>query len=330
MANRVPASSGRLECMQMSWTGWRKTSRQIHVSPGRLGRQVRVLTLHDSTQVVRSGLPTYKRCKTLKCKTVHHEKRLAFAQIMYARLLSGTGKTRVRQKVQPLRLDKIVLSDEKMFRFGESGLSAQNYSVHTKVTRKRDLKPSMVAPEGDKFMKGIMVAAGATLDGRVWEPHFVPSTVTMAPLEYHGLLAHYYIPKATAQIGMDFVMQEDGAPSHSSAMTRNWRSDAANWPPTATLFTPEFPANSPDLNPFDNHVWAAWQNEVNKVPKERFAGQAKNEMEMKAARCLHRLDPGGLKRGEQEHRELAQATPLVHGERGRLLRVRPREARVVD
>ena len=46
----------------------------------------------------------------------------------------------------------------KMFRFGESGLSAQNCRVHTKVSRKRDLKPSM-ALEGDKLMKGIMVAA---------------------------------------------------------------------------------------------------------------------------------------------------------------------------
>ena len=100
------------------------------------------------------GFHTYKRCKTLKCKTVHHEKRLAFAKIMYERLLSSAGKTRIRQKVQPLRLDKIVFSDEKMFRFGESGLSAQNCRVHTKVPRKRDLTPSMVALEGDKFMKG--------------------------------------------------------------------------------------------------------------------------------------------------------------------------------
>ena len=43
----------------------------------------------------------------------------------------------------------------------------------------------MVAIEGDKFMKSIMVAAGATLDGSVWEPHFVPSTVKMASPEYH-------------------------------------------------------------------------------------------------------------------------------------------------
>ena len=137
------------------------------------------------------GFHTYKRCKTLKCKTVHHEKRLAFAQIMYARLLSSTGKTRVRQKVQPLRLDKIVFSDGKMFRFDESGLSAQNSRVHTKVTPKRDLKPSMVALEGDKFMKSIMVAGGATRDGGVWEPHSLPSTLKMASPEYHGLLAHY-------------------------------------------------------------------------------------------------------------------------------------------
>ena len=242
------------------------------------------------------GFHTYKRCKTLKWKTVHHEKRLA--QIMYARLLSGTGKTRVRQKVQPLRLDKIVFSDEKMLRFGESGLSAQSCRVHTKVSRKRDLKPSIVALEGDKFMRGIMVAAGATLDGGVWEPHFVPSTVKMASPEYHGLLAQNYIPKATAQIGMDFVMQEDGEPSHSSAMTRNWRSGTANWPPTATLFTPGFPASSPDLNPLDYHVWAAWQSEVNKVLKERFAGHAKNEMEMKAAvhTAWTQVDQNALKR----------------------------------
>ena len=128
MAKRVPASNKPTSVL------------------GRFGRQLRVLALHDSTQVV-------KRCKTLRCKTVHPEKRLACAQIMYARSLSSTGKTRVRQKMQPLRLDKIVFSAEKMFRFGESGLSAQNCRVHTKVHRKRDLKPSMVALEGGKFMK---------------------------------------------------------------------------------------------------------------------------------------------------------------------------------
>ena len=153
-------------------------------------------------------------------------------------------------------------------------------------------------------MKGIMVAAGAALDGGIWEPHFVPSTVNMASPEYHGLLAQYDIPKATAQIGMDFVMQKDGAPSHSSAMTRNWRSDEANWPPTATLFTPGFPANSTDLNPLDYHVWAAWPNEVNKVLKERFAGQAKNEMEMKPAvhTAWTQMDQNVV-RDEEEHRE---------------------------
>ena len=107
-----------------------------------------------------------------------------------------------------MRSDKIVFSDEKMFRFGESGLSAQNCRVQTKVSRKRDLKPSKVALEGDKFMNGIMVAAGATLDGGVWSLRtaFCAFHCEMASPEYHGLLAHHYSPKATAQIGMDFVM----------------------------------------------------------------------------------------------------------------------------
>ena len=129
------------------------------------------------------------------CDTIRHklsDRGLPHIQALQdAEVQDGrTGKTRVRQKVQPLRLDKIVFSDEKMFRFCESGLSAQTCRVHTKVSRKRDLKPSMAALEGDKFMKGIMVAAGATLDGGVWEPHFVPSTVKMASPEYHRLLAH--------------------------------------------------------------------------------------------------------------------------------------------
>ena len=146
------------------------------------------------------GFHTYKLCKTLKCKTVHHEKRLAFAQIVYTRMLSGTGKTRVRLKVQPLRLDK---------------------------------------------------------------------------------------------------------------------------------FTPGFPANSPDLNPLDYHVWAAWQNEVNKVLKERFAGQAKNEMEMKAAVCAAwtQVDQNAVKRSIAGW---PKRLLMCIEEKERQLRIRPREARVVD
>ena len=48
------------------------------------------------------------------------------------------------------------------------------------------------------------------------------------------------------------------------------------------------------------------------------------------SRCLHRADTGGSKRGEEERRELAQETAPVHRKRGRQLRIRPREARVVD
>ena len=143
MANRVPASSGLLECIQTSWTGWRRTSRQTHASPGP------IWPLSTSAHATRFDAS----CQIGKCKTVHHKKNLAFAQIMYARLLSGEGKTRVRQKVQNLRLDKIVFSDEKMFRFGESKAQRTELQSAYESPRKRDLKPSMVALEGDKFMK---------------------------------------------------------------------------------------------------------------------------------------------------------------------------------
>ena len=69
--------------------------------------------------------------------------------------------------------------------------------------------------EGDKFMKGIMVAAGATLDGGVWEPHFVPSSVKMNTT-------------GSWLITIGAVMQRTGLPQ-------------------LTLFTLGYPANSPDL-----------------------------------------------------------------------------------
>ena len=74
------------------------------------------------------------------------------------------------------------------------------------------------------------------------------------------------------------------------------------------LFKPGFPANSPDLNPL--HHQAAWQNEVNKVLKERFAGHAKNEMEMKAAVYTAWTQPKRLLMCIYAHVKLALQTEL--------------------
>ena len=105
----------------------------------------------------------------------------------------------------------------------------------------------------------------------------MPSTVKMASPEYHGLLAHYYIPKGTAQIGMDFVMQEDGALSHSSAMTRNWRSDAANWPSHGDTVHARIPCKFAGSQP-------ARSPRLGGLAKQgQQSAEGANEMEMKAA-----------------------------------------------
>ena len=117
-----------------------------------------------------------------------------------------------------------------------------------------------------------------------------------------------------------------GAQSQLGFHTKNWRSDAANWPPAAALFAPGFVANSPDLNPLDYHVWAAWQNEVNKVLKEPFAGQAKNEMEMEAAvsTAWTQVDQNAVKRSIASWPK--RLLLCIEKEGG----IRPRDARVVD
>ena len=96
-------------------------------------------------------------------------------------IIDGNSKTRQmaqREKRQEVRKARSVAQ-------GNLEAVRRHAKVWTTVTKR-----CSDSARGDKFMKGIMVAAGATLDGGVWEPHFVFSTVKLASLEYYGLLAH--------------------------------------------------------------------------------------------------------------------------------------------
>ena len=77
------------------------------------------------------GFHTYKSCKTLKCKTVHFERRHSLTRTMHTRLLAGTGKIRLWQRASPLQWDKIVFSDDKIVTFSRSELISQNCRNHT-------------------------------------------------------------------------------------------------------------------------------------------------------------------------------------------------------
>ena len=106
--------------------------------------------------------------------------------------LYGVGKTRIRQKVQLLRVDKIVCSDEKDVQIRRQRAQRSELQSASESLPKARLEPKH-GGFPDKLTKSTTVAAGATVGAGVWEPHFAPSTVKMASPEYHGLLAHDHI-----------------------------------------------------------------------------------------------------------------------------------------
>ncbi len=58
------------------------------------------------------------------------------------------------------------------------------------------------------------------------------------------------LPSADKLYGdADFIFQQDLAPAHTAKGTKSWFNDHG----VAVL---DWPANSPDLNPIENHLWA--------------------------------------------------------------------------
>ena len=72
------------------------------------------------------------------------------------------------------------------------------------------------------------------------------------------------LPEINALSGGDFMFQQDGARSHTSAHTLHFLNE--NIPATAELLKPDkWPPNSPDLNPLDYGIWSIMESEVYKV-----------------------------------------------------------------
>ncbi len=58
------------------------------------------------------------------------------------------------------------------------------------------------------------------------------------------------LPSADKLYGdADFIFQQDLAPAHTAKGTKGWFNDHS-------VIVLDWPANSPDLNPIENHLWA--------------------------------------------------------------------------
>ena len=77
----------------------------------------------------------------------------SFARIMHGHLLAGADQIRPRQKTEPSRWARTVVTDEKMFRFSENGLSAQNCRPRTPRKKEGTVSGRLGKPRSTKCSK---------------------------------------------------------------------------------------------------------------------------------------------------------------------------------
>ncbi len=133
---------------------------------------------------------------------------------------------------------KVLFSDESEFciSFGNQG---------PRVWRKSgEAQNPCCLKSSVKFPQSVMIWAAISSAG-VGPLCFLKSTVNAAI--YQEILEHFMLPSADKLYGdSDFIFQQDLAPAHSAKGTKSWFNDHG-----VTVL--DWPANSPDLNPIENH-----------------------------------------------------------------------------
>ncbi len=133
---------------------------------------------------------------------------------------------------------KVLFSDESKFciSFGNQG---------PRVWRKSgEAQNPCCLKSSVKFPQSVMIWAAMSSAG-VGPLCFMKSTVNTAI--YQEILEHFMLPSADKLYGdADFIFQQDMAPAHTAKGTKSWFNDHG-------VGVLDWPANSPDLNPIENH-----------------------------------------------------------------------------
>ena len=221
-----------------------------HDSPRMIARKIGISRTSVQRIIARDlDIKMYHRVKAQNLKLTDKEKRVERGN-------------RLLRTVTPAILLRTFFSDEKIFTV-EGVFNRQNDVVYSRAATKADVDEERIHHGKSAFPKALMVSAAVSTLGKTSLYIIDPGTKVNSVYYCDGILSEL-IPEMIDLSGGDFLFQQDGARSHTSAHTLRYLND--NIPATAALLPPEkWPPNSPDLNPMDYAIWSILETEVYKV-----------------------------------------------------------------
>ena len=182
------------------------------------------------------GLKAFKKTKCHRLTTEQKKKRFTRSK----KLLKST------HVIDP---ENILFSDEKIFQL-EAPYVPQNQRVYAK--NKEDLNSDDLVAPSTTWPQQVMVWGGISGKGKT-ELVFVEKGVKINSENYMNNILIPYLNPLNQSIfkNIQWIFQQDSAPSHSSKSTQAWCRE--NLP--GFISSEEWPPFSPDLNPCDFWLW---------------------------------------------------------------------------
>ena len=180
-------------------------------------------------------------------------------------LLSDSNREQRRERAQlllerfpPHTVRRIWFTDEKCFTV-RNPINSQNDRLYAPTsTRKSEVSPERLLRQQSHFTKKLMVSVGVSKLGKTGIVFIDEGAKVNAAYYTEAVLDNGLLPDMRRISGDRFVMQQDGARSHTARHTIQFLDQHV-----PEYIEPQFwPANSPDLNPVDYRIWGALQQKV--------------------------------------------------------------------
>ena len=215
-------------------------------------------------------------------RMIKHKKKLkSFSRISTPQMTAGCRQRRTTRagnlckRFTKHHLPRLAFQDEKDFSL-QVKANRRNNRVYGRGL-KRDIAPSRLFHEGNKFTKKVMVSAVVTWKG-VSPPFFVAEkNIKVNGVAYLKHLKEELIPFIESLYPRnDFIYIQDSAPSHRKGAVQEFLRQRLK---RRFVKNTEWPPSSPDCNPLDYHFWNRVQE---KVYEGRHCNPFENEEELKS------------------------------------------------